>query len=689
MNCGFQLAALLCFFVLSGQTFGDKTATGTPPPATASATPGALGTCSQSTLDNNRTIREYCDSKWEEWGIIPKPALEELRPTNECVDTHEERLDTLLNGCGDAAFGLPTAVATIAAQKMIQIKNNEDKEAPLVILMGGTEEQLAAHFTNEFFRERCNGIADQRDERILHEELCFTRPNEPKKEEGCREYLARVQAAKECRSSVATRRQYRAKRAQINSQVQKVLAERSERAKMESENETHLQSVQTECGRIMNPHQSGLARLIGLPTTIRNHTFPDEEKVNRYNACVKNRTEGNPQLRDRLLKSTGSVIDHLIGKVDGLKCYSAKVRTKLACEIAIQVMTGGTLSVFARARLNKNGLSRLNVKEMSESSRNQMLRHSASLTDTERIAEVEQVLGRKLSRKERAAVLAAHGLGAKRGRGYDTLTLADLREEAKGMREAGLSIPEIDQIMRRGLAGNYAADSLGPLQGQRIRSYIDSLNLPSDRVPTLRWDKQNATMAQMDRSELDQILRATEEAAKNAVGKDANSAKTHFENLHRLSILKVSELTVRGSQTSQAARFEMTRAFATRNAFKETGGALPDTDRLVDLAVESGYFKKIQEHAGGFRGLYDPRAAGNPDRFDLATAVAKGLKHDEIYLATNRQIEELKGILVYMNGKSEADLPEYLQGLNPTQIREYIKVYRTNLQNIATKLNGR
>lgn len=133
------------------------------------------------------------------------------------------------------------------------------------------------------------------------------------------------------------------------------------------------------------------------------------------------------------------------------QCYSPEQTAKLRCEIAATIATTAIPGLFAirAARLAK--LSGIRIEELTaaiqaaerqtaslggkllnESEKLEILKRAGVLTNEERIAVFEKLLGgRKLSAEESAQLLKMHDVGSKEGRGFFDLTKEDLAEKIK------------------------------------------------------------------------------------------------------------------------------------------------------------------------------------------------------------------------------------------------------------------
>lgn len=150
-----------------------------------------------------------------------------------------------------------------------------------------------------------------------------------------------------------------------------------------------------------------------------------------------------------------------------LQCYNAQARAEMICEAIAEVAStsvggigavsksvkaakiaemGGVpqVAVKANGRLQAIAKTPATVAELSR---------AAKLSNADRVASAEGLLGRRLSSDQKKALIDAHEVAQDTGRGFGSYTTADLSQKARILESNGFSKTEREALMRRGLAG--------------------------------------------------------------------------------------------------------------------------------------------------------------------------------------------------------------------------------------------
>lgn len=108
------------------------------------------------------------------------------------------------------------------------------------------------------------------------------------------------------------------------------------------------------------------------------------------------------------------------------------------------------------AHTAENNISAENeqIKALGNAERQQMLKASGQLNDSQRIDAAGSSLGRSLTAEQKRALIAAHNVAADKG--YGQYSPTELRQKMQLLTNAGFSPKEAELLMRKGLAGNQA-----------------------------------------------------------------------------------------------------------------------------------------------------------------------------------------------------------------------------------------
>lgn len=97
------------------------------------------------------------------------------------------------------------------------------------------------------------------------------------------------------------------------------------------------------------------------------------------------------------------------------------------------------------------------AKEIT-ANKDEILKVSASLSDSQRVEAASTVVGRDLTKPQEKAILEAHNIGADAGHGYGTYTQSELRKKIESLDAAGFNKEEINKIMRTGITGDFRSE---------------------------------------------------------------------------------------------------------------------------------------------------------------------------------------------------------------------------------------
>lgn len=203
--------------------------------------------------------------------------------------------------------------------------------------------------------------------------------------------------------------------------------------------------------------------------------------------------------RNKKRETSGSLIDAAKKKLDELhvkyQCYNTRTAAEMICEAAAEVgtMLGGPARLAFQAAKSERilklaGLGRGVASAGKVETATANLARVSALSNADRIAEAEKVLGRSLTQAQKDALIKAHEVGAGTGRGFtvnaagelesSTYSALDLREKAKILQDAGFSAEQRQTLMRRGIAGSVADVQKLKTQANDLRLAAQKSELP-------------------------------------------------------------------------------------------------------------------------------------------------------------------------------------------------------------------
>ncbi|AUN97107.1 hypothetical protein C0V70_03080 [Bacteriovorax stolpii] len=143
------------------------------------------------------------------------------------------------------------------------------------------------------------------------------------------------------------------------------------------------------------------------------------------------------------------------------QCYTPKVKAEMICAgvtslLADAALGGGVLMAAKKISMVVKSKKALGNIERAVASGNKAdLKDSAALLTKDRLKGAQAVLKRELTEAEKKAVMEAHEVGIKEGRGFYSYTQEDISKKARILREAGLSPSETRELMENGITGMF------------------------------------------------------------------------------------------------------------------------------------------------------------------------------------------------------------------------------------------
>ncbi len=162
------------------------------------------------------------------------------------------------------------------------------------------------------------------------------------------------------------------------------------------------------------------------------------------------------------------------------ECYTPKVKAEMICagvtSLLADAALGGGVAMAAKrmAAVVKSAKALNKVKAATASGEAVDLADAALLLNRDRVKAAAAVLNRAgpMTEAERKAIIAAHEIGKKEGRGFYTYTQEDIVKKARILREAGFDAKDTRALMEAGITGNFRNDSWAR---SALMSYMDKL----------------------------------------------------------------------------------------------------------------------------------------------------------------------------------------------------------------------
>lgn len=145
------------------------------------------------------------------------------------------------------------------------------------------------------------------------------------------------------------------------------------------------------------------------------------------------------------------------------QCYTREYKAKVICETLVSIpaefaMTLGagfvakaTISGVTKAAKSARALDRV-TKSIKKGEKISLF-DASKLTEKDRLKAAEGLLTKKLSLDEQKAILEAHNIGLKEGRGFFSYTQDDILKKTRLLREAGFDKEQVRKLMENGITG--------------------------------------------------------------------------------------------------------------------------------------------------------------------------------------------------------------------------------------------
>lgn len=162
------------------------------------------------------------------------------------------------------------------------------------------------------------------------------------------------------------------------------------------------------------------------------------------------------------------------------ECYTPKVKAEMICagvtSLLADVALGGGVAMAAKkiAAVVKSTKALNNVRAAASSGQAVDLADAARLLNGDRVKAAAAVLNRMgpMTEIEKKAVIIAHEVGKKEGRGFYSYTKDDIAKKVKILREAGFDPKETRALMEAGITGEFRKDAWAK---SALMNYMDKI----------------------------------------------------------------------------------------------------------------------------------------------------------------------------------------------------------------------
>lgn len=146
------------------------------------------------------------------------------------------------------------------------------------------------------------------------------------------------------------------------------------------------------------------------------------------------------------------------------ECYTPKVKAEMVCAGISSLIVDAAMGMGVKSAISKISAVVKSKKALGAISRAIAAEEKIDLKDTAKLLSAERkraaavLLEKELTDAQKKAVIEAHEIGLKEGRGYFDYTPDDLRKKAKILKEAGFNDEERALLMRSGITGQITTE---------------------------------------------------------------------------------------------------------------------------------------------------------------------------------------------------------------------------------------
>ncbi|WP_413943691.1 hypothetical protein [Bdellovibrio sp. HCB-162] len=282
-----------------------------------------------------------------------------------------------------------------------------------------------------------------------------------------------------------------------------------------------------------------------------------------------------------------------------LACFDTKTQAEMICYGVFSVVNpAGAAGLLAKAPklgklLKAAGMAAKEANVATKTTEAAVdLARMAKLSNPQRVAEAEKLLGRSLSEQQRQALIKAHEVGAETGRGYGTYSATDLKQKADILKAAGFSDAERSTLMRQGVAGLYS-------DTQKARNFANEARLEADKL-RVAGNVKDATARYRNSADSYEVFMKDAKAPKSErdylVGAELNARAERYEQaadyyIKSKASLRSNEKAEVIFETLRREKDEL-RVIAAKNRDKPgVQKAYEDHRKLIEAVVNNKNFQ--------------------------------------------------------------------------------------------------
>jgi hypothetical protein len=146
------------------------------------------------------------------------------------------------------------------------------------------------------------------------------------------------------------------------------------------------------------------------------------------------------------------------------ECYTPRVKAEMICAGITSLIVDTAMGMGVKSAISKISMIVKSKKALGAISRAIAAEERIDLRDTAKLLSAERkkaaavLVEKELTEAQQKAVIEAHEIGLKEGRGYFDYTPDDLRKKAKILKEAGFNNEERALLMRSGITGQISLE---------------------------------------------------------------------------------------------------------------------------------------------------------------------------------------------------------------------------------------
>lgn len=335
-------------------------------------------------------------------------------------------------------------------------------------------------------------------------------------------------------------------------------------------------------------------------------------------------------------------------------------------------------------------------RHTDQASRVAARRRNASLSDQARISEIEKQLGVRLTPEQRQKFLDLHNIRCK----TDTCTAQEIRDnkDLAGVLKMFDDLPASQRPSREQILDLYRANLLGKMDDQfqmsntSLRSVMVESGVDESEINKLLGDVRYAKGDKpVDLNTVSNAWKSVDAQAEQALRSgDMTRASELYAQARELGEVSARMAASEGNQ--EVTERWLRTQFAQRGIGESRNAAIPKRDELFDQALEQGTFNRlagVDQDSGlsNFKRAYDPNLGENRARYEPNAAVQRTGNPAYVYQSVNRQYQELRGFLSYLSRQpyERPPMPEWLQGIEKSEIQQYIKTYKDALETLEQR----